>query len=90
VRSTNKYLAAFAYLLAGSFLTSASWAAGFGLLLAGGLTGVMPNFVLFLGINLLGLYLSIVSVLFFLGEVSRWFKRLFRKLGKSESRKFGR
>ena len=78
----NKYLAAFAYLLAGSFLTSASWAAGFGLFLAGGLTGIAPNFVLFLGINLLGLYLSIVSVLFYIGEANRWLKAKFRKLGR--------
>jgi hypothetical protein len=69
---------------------TASWRAGFGLLLTSGIAGIGPDFILFLGINLIGVYLSIVSVLFFLGEVSRWFKRLFRKLGKSESRKVGR
>jgi hypothetical protein len=78
----NKYLAAFAYLLAGSFLTSASWAAGFGLFLAGGLTGIAPNFVLFLGINLIGLYLSIVAVLFYVGEARQWLSRFFKKPGR--------
>ena len=78
----NKYLAAFAYLLAGSFLASASWAAGLGLLFAGGITGIAPSFVLFLGINLIGLYLAIVSLLFYFNEARRWLKKLFKKIGR--------
>jgi hypothetical protein len=78
----NKYLAAFAYLLAGSFLTSASWAAGLGLLFAGGITGIAPSVVLFLGINLIGLYLAIVSLLFYFNEARRWLKKLFKKIGR--------
>jgi len=50
--------------------------------LTSGIAGIGPDFVLFLGINLIGLYLSIVAVLFYLGEVGRWFTRIFRKFGK--------
>jgi hypothetical protein len=79
VRRTNKYLAAFAYLLAGSFLMTASWRAGLGLLLTSGWAGVGPDFILFLGINLIGLYLSLVSLLFYYKEAGRWLKKLFKR-----------
>lgn len=79
MRSTNKYLAAFAYLLAGSFLLTASYRAGLGLLLTGGWAGLGPDFILFLGINLIGLYLSLVSLLFYFKEARRWLKKLFKR-----------
>ena len=82
MRGTNKYLAAFAYLLAGSFLLTASYRAGLGLLLTSGWAGFGPDFILFLGINLIGLYLAIVSLLFYLNEAKRWLKSLFRKIGR--------
>jgi len=82
VRGTNKYLAAFAYLLAGPFLLTASYRASLGLLLTGAWAGFGPDFILFLGINLIGLYLAIVSLLFYLNEAKRWLKSLFRKIGR--------
>jgi len=74
-------------LLAGSFLLTASYRAGLGLLLTGGWAGFGPDFILFLGINLIGLYLAIVSLVFYANEAKRWLVSLFRKLGRQGSRK---
>jgi hypothetical protein len=62
----NEYLKNFLYLIAGSYLITASWRAGLGLLLTAGLAGWGPDFALFLGINLLGLYAAIVATIFFI------------------------
>lgn len=82
----NKYLEAFAYLLAGSFLLTASYRAGLGLLLTSGFAGIGPDFVLFLGINLVGFYLSLVAILFFIGAISREINRWFRSLGRRKAK----
>ena len=66
---------------------TASWRAGLGLLLTGGWAGFGPDFILFLGINLIGLYLAIVSLLFYVNEAKGWLMSLFRKLGREGSRK---
>jgi hypothetical protein len=62
----NEYLKHFLYLIAGSYLITASWRAGLGLLLTAGLAGWGPDFALFLGINLLGIYVAITATFFFI------------------------
>ena len=62
----NIYLKNFLYLIAGSYLITASWRAGLGLFLTSGLAGWGPDFALFLGINLLGFYAAIVATIFFI------------------------
>jgi hypothetical protein len=62
----NQYLKHFLFLIAGSYLITASWRAGLGLLLTAGLAGWGPDFALFLGINLVGFYAAIYATIFFI------------------------
>jgi len=55
--------------------------------LTGGWAGFGPDFILFLGINLIGLYLAIAALIFYVNEAKRWLMSLFRKLGRQGGRK---
>jgi hypothetical protein len=78
----NKYVAAFAYLLAGTFLMTASWRAGLGLILTSGWAGIGPDSILFLGINLLGLYLAGTGLWFYMREAQKWIMQPFKRASK--------
>jgi len=91
----NEYLKHFLYLIAGSYLITASWRAGLGLLLTAGLAGWGPDFALFLGINLLGIYVAVTAMFFFvvaaIAVVKNWAEEISaiwkRLIGGSRQRR---
>jgi len=70
---------AFAYLLAGTYLWNASYRAGLGLLLTGGIAGIGPDFVLFLAINVVGLILAIEGAWYFIAMAGKWLSKILKR-----------